>query len=338
MARALMIGAMRVRIPTPLALVLAVSVAACATGGNDGQEATGGTSPARTGMIAIVATPDLAVGAPQRVSVGLPLDDRRNVSFGTVELTFSYLGTAAEPVSPSPAGASYVAHYVPTPGTPDAPEQGGGPRVISPSEARGVYQADDVSFDRAGFWQVEVTADVEGEGTQRATAAFDVLEEPSLPAPGNRALPTRNPTIGSRGVPEAAIDSRAVTEGEIPDPELHRWTIARALREHVPVVAIFATPVYCMSRFCGPVTEAVEELAARYEDRAAFVHVEIWRDYTSQPQKVNEAAADWLYRDGELTEPWLYTIDADGVIVDRWASVFDPAEVAAWLEELPSLR
>jgi hypothetical protein len=334
-APAAMMDAMPSFSRTAVVLVAAVSLAACASG--EGSTATtGGPPTARTDMVAVVATTDLAVGS-QRVSVGLPLDDQRNVSFGTVELSFSYLGTAEEPSTPQPTGVTYEARYIPTPGTPDAPEDGGGARVTSPSEARGIYQSNDVSFDRAGFWQVEVVADLEGTGTQRATSAFEVLEEPALPAPGDEALPTRNLTLGAKGVPDEAIDSRAVTEGEIPDPELHRWTIAEALRQHVPIVVIFATPVYCVSRFCGPVTEAVEELAARYEDRAAFIHIEIWRDFNAQPQVVNQAAADWLYRNDDLTEPWLYTIGTDGIIVDRWASVFDTAEVAAWLDDLPPL-
>jgi hypothetical protein len=41
---------------------------------------------------------------------------------------------------------------------------------------------------------------------------------------------------------------------------------------------------------------------------------------------------------GELTEPWLYLIGADGIIVDRWSSLWSEAEVAAALEALPSRR
>jgi hypothetical protein len=69
-----------------------------------------------------------------------------------------------------------------------------------------------------------------------------------------------------------------------------------------------------------------------------FIHIEIWRDFAAQPQVVNEAAADWLYRNDDLTEPWLFTIDRRGTIVDRWAGVFDPDEVADWLERLSPLR
>jgi hypothetical protein len=217
------------------------------------------------------------------------------------------------------------------------PDASSGPVVTSPNEGRGVYQATDVVFDTAGFWVAEVTADIQGLGPQTAEASFTVLEEPALPAPGDEAPPTENLTVDSKGVPLAAIDSRAATTGEIPDPELHEWTIARAIREGRPALAVFATPVFCVSRFCGPVTKMVEELAHRYDDRAVFIHVEIWEDHDTQV--LNQAAIDWLQMpNGELTEPWLFLIGADGRVVDRWSSMWSEAEVEAELEALPPMK
>ena len=312
-----------------LALAIGLAVPACSSGGGGDRSA----APAAA-MRAIMATTDLYVGAPQRVAVGLPLDDGRLVSFGSVEFSFSFLGTKSSPATPAP-GAPVTARYVATPGTP-----AGGTEVsiTQPSQGRGVYEADNVRFDRAGYWQVAVTAAVAG-GERRATAAFPVAEHPALPAPGQPALRTDNLTIRSKDAPEAAIDSRAVTDGTIPDPELHEWTIAEALRRHRPILVVFATPVYCVSQFCGPVTDAVDALSKRYADRAVFIHVEIWRDYNAQPPVINKAAADWLMLpNGDLTEPWLYLIGSNGTILDRWSSLFDPTEVARELDHLPPMR
>lgn len=286
-------------------------------------------------MQAFLSSTDLYVGAPQRVGVGLPLNDGRVVSFGGVSFSFSFLGGPSPAATPSssPSGPSVAARYVPTPGTPAG---GSEPRITQPTQARGIYEADGVTFDRPGYWRVTVTADVDGS-TARAASAFAVLDAPSLPAPGEPALRTENLTMDSKD-PAAAIDSRAVTSGEVPDPELHRWTIADAIRAHRPVVVVFATPQYCQSEFCGPVTDAVDDLARDYEDRAVFIHVEIYHDYTAQPQEINKAAADWLLRDGDLTEPWLYLIGADGTILDRWSTVFDPGQVARELRDLPRMR
>ena len=68
-----------------------------------------------------------------------------------------------------------------------------------------------------------------------------------------------------------------------------------------------------------------------------FIHIEIW---TRTPDKndANKGAADWLYRDGDLTEPWLYLIGANGKIADRWGPLFDPAEVGQVLSQLPDMK
>jgi hypothetical protein len=39
-----------------------------------------------------------------------------------------------------------------------------------------------------------------------------------------------------------------------------------------------------------------------------------------------------------MTEPWLYLVDADGIVADRWGSLFDATEVAAALEALPPME
>jgi hypothetical protein len=164
-------------------------------------------------------------------------------------------------------------------------------------------------------------------------AAFTVYDEHRIPAPGDEALATENLTIDSKA-PAAAIDSRAAGGAKVPDPELHSVTIAETLRSGRPALVQFATPVYCQSEFCGPTVEAQEELAAEYGDVAEFIHVEIWRDY--EQSVVNEAAAEWLQLpEGNLTEPWLYLIDADGTIVERWGPLFDLDDVRASLDALP---
>lgn len=321
---------MRPRRLSVLAVLLAFLVASCESNGPSGDGEPTGSGDR---MVAVVASTDLYVNAPQRFAVGLPFADGRLVSFGSVAFRFSYTGTPEQSIAPQP-GPEATAGYVPTPGTPDG--QGSVPVITHPSEARGVFEARGVTFDAAGIWRVEVTADVRGAGIQRAQASFAVATMPSLPAPGQPALKTENLTIPAKDVPLGAIDSRADLDGKIPDPELHRWTIARAIEGYRPALVVFATPVYCVSRFCGPVTDLVDELAKRYDDRAVFIHVEIWRDF--QGQVLNKAAADWLYRNDDLTEPWLYLIGADGTILDRWGSLFAEDEVAEALRQLPVMK
>lgn len=291
-------------------------------------------------MVAEVASYELLADGPNRFLVGLVTEGQLFVSYGTVELNFSYLGTKEDPVPPQP-GPRSVGRFLPVEVEGTDGSDGGaeaereGPVALQPSEARGVYAAYRVLFDRPGFWQVQVEADLRnGGGRRTATAAFEVLDAPMIPAPGQKAPATDNPTMDAKGVPPGAIDSRAeTTGGRIPDPELHRWTVAGAMAKRRPAVVVFSTPVYCLSRFCGPVTDVVQKLAKRFGDRAAFIHVEIWRNF--EKQVLNPAAAAWLFRDGNLNEPWLFLVGSDGVIRHRWDNVFTQEEVSAELRKLP---
>ena len=325
-----MTGPMNTRRTFMLVAALALSAVACSSSGGT---ADAPTTPPSDRMQAMLASVDLYVNAPQRVGVGLPFGNGALVSYGTVSFRFAYTGTASQTTAPRP-GPRATATYIPVPGTPDG--AGSPPTITQPGEARGIYEATGVTFDRTGIWTVDVTADIQGSGPQTATATFPVAELPALPAPGQPALATENLTIHSKGVPRAAIDSLATGGNPIPDPELHQWTIARAIQEHRPALVIFGTPAFCESRFCGPEVEVVQQLAKRYANRAVFIHIEIWRDF--QNQVVNKAAADWLYRNGNLTDPWLYLIGADGTILDRWSSLFSVPEVAAELQALPVMK
>lgn len=312
--------------------VLAISLLAAACTGAD-EPGGGPTTSAATpsSLSAQVASSDLAADVAEPVQVGVfsSTDEAgvRLLSYGEIQVSFSYLGTDGG--QPPVAGPSTTGRFVPAPGG-DA--TGDGPTLTNPSETAGVYVTPEVSFPEAGIWNASVTASLDGAAPVTLESAFTVYPEHRIPAPGDRALATKNLTIHSKGVPAVAIDSRAQDAAEVPDPELHEATIAETLRQGRPILVQFATPVYCESRFCGPTVEAQEALAAEYGDVAEFIHVEIWRDY--EQSVVNRAAAEWLLRDESLTEPWMYLIGADGVISERWGPLFDLQDVRAALEGL----
>ena len=301
------------------ALVLLV---ACSSGGSGKAGADD--------LVVQVASYDLATGPPARFIVGLLTVDQRLVGFGTVDLRFSYVGTKENANNPTPFGPPVKASFLPIHGSvvpnpaPDAPQ------IVAASDTRGLYAAQ-TAFDKAGFWEVEATATIAGKA-RSAKGAFAVNPTHAVPAPGDQALATETLTLTTPDVPRPAIDSRAGS-GDIPDPDLHRTTIAASLAAKRPVVAVFATPVYCTSRFCGPVTDLVDELAHQYPDRADFVHVEIWRDF--QGKTVNQSAADWVYRHDQLNEPWVFVIGADGRITARFDNVVTRGELEPLLKALP---
>jgi len=317
------------------AILVAVGLllAACTDGGGDGPG--GGDDAGREQLFAEVASFDIAAGVPSRFLLGLGTQGPEGNLFlagGAVDVRFFFLGEA-QADGREPAGEAR-AEFLPIHGsTGPYPAQ---PESVPASTARGVYSVEEHGFDRAGFWEAEIEADVADLGSRTTTAAFEVLAQPQVPVPGDRAPRTQNLTIDTYeddDAPAAAVDSRAAT-GDIPDPELHDATIAEALRDGRPVLAVFATPVYCVSKFCGPITDMVSELEREYGDRAEFVHVEIWRNY--EEQVVNRAAAEWILADETLQEPWVFLVDGDGVIVERWDNVATRQEIEPLLRELPA--
>ena len=305
-------------------IVAAMFLASCSSGG-DGAELPKNRARGQ-GLVVQVASYELLAGRENRFIAGLLTEDNLFVSGGTVNMRFSPLEAGAGGLVTEATGT--FLHI----------DEGHGPPparlTVGPASiGRGVYSANPVVFDSDGPWQVEVEADLGGEDVRAATAAFQVLSEPRVPAPGQRAPRTENLIIGAEGAPSVAVDSRAQTEGGIPDPELHQTTLAGAIQAGRPALVVFSTPVYCVSRFCGPITDMVAGLAETYGDRAAFIHVEIWRDF--QNKVVNKGAAEWILRGDDLTEPWIFLIGSDGRIVARWDNVATPEEIEPFLKQLP---
>lgn len=305
----------------PLAALAALVASACSTGRS--------TPAAGRKVEAQVASYDLAAGPPGRVIVGLLTSDQHLIGWGTVRMRFCFVGVSKAD-TPCRYGAPATGRFLPIPGTRAPSPPPSSPRFVGGAEGSGVYGAT-TAFDRAGFWRVEVTARIGGDD-RRAVSSFAVAEHHAVPGPGDDALNTENLTRFSADAPAGAVDSRAANE-PIPDPELHQTTIAASLAAHRPVLAVFSTPVYCISRFCGPVTDMVQELAHVYADRAAFVHVEIWRDYENHT--LNRAAAEWLLRNDDLNEPWVFLIGADGRVAARWDNVATRGEIEPLLRDLP---
>jgi hypothetical protein len=321
---------------TLTAIVFVTIATAC--GGGGGKPAASGTSgsastsgSSSTELAAEVASFDLAIGPSGRFLVGVFSQDHGEVGYGDTQLSFTFLGEKSG-AGPRQPGPSADAHFLPVPGSQPATPPAG-PAFLRPSEGRGVYEAQ-VGFDRAGFWEVAVNAHMADGVTRTATADFTVSAKHFVPDVGDPPPATENLTLTTAGVAPAAIDSRATGGQPIPDPELHQQTMADAIAAHRPALVVFATPTFCVSRFCGPVTDMVDGLAHSYADRATFIHVEIWKDFNAQ--KLNDLVTTWLVQ-GEAggNEPWVFLIGADGKIAARWDNVAAKSEIEPLLQALP---
>lgn len=308
-------------------VALALTTAACGGAGDKGADA--GSSPSGDELVVQAANYELVAGEESRFIAGLLLPDGALVGFGAVDIEFFYLGTREGEGTAEP-GPTVTADFLAIEGDPGSP----GPAEVSGSEGRGVYAAE-VTFDRAGFWAAQVTADLE-TGPVEGRAVFEVLEEHVFPAVGDPAPKTDNLTLASKDAPREAIDSRARDGEPIPDPELHQTTVAGSVKAGRPALVVIATPVYCVSRFCGPITDMVGELQREYADRADFIHIEVWRDFENTV--VNKGAADFIYRNDDLLEPWVFFIDEGGRIAARWDNVATRAEIEPFLQDLPKRK
>lgn len=306
-------------------VVLLLALVATACGSSGDKDATP-TSRASTGIAAAVASYELVSGKPQRFIVGLLRDDQRKVvSFGTVRLAFAYLGDRVQTNQDAHVRFTKEAQFIPIPGQHLDPETPG-PRIVDGSEGTGVYRASEVTFDEAGFWGVQVEARIGGR-VRTAQASFQVFPAHQIPAPGDRAPRTDNPAANAAGVDPSAIDSRAGKDLPIPDPLLHGTSVAAALAGRRPVMVVVSTPTYCVSRFCGPISDSVEQLAKQYGDKMSFVHLEVWQDFDAKA--LNPAAAEWIQReDGEANEPWTFVVGRDGIITHRFDNVASDEELA----------
>lgn len=309
--------------------LLAITVAAAALlgacgGSSDEPGASDSQNPDATTLQASVASYDLAVGPPRRFLVGLQLGDARLVGFGTIKVR----------VRPekSTSGTFEDAPFLAVPGgrlPAEIPDQ---PSIVGAATGRGVYETE-VTLSEPGIWTADVEADVDGLGKLTAQTTFQVNTKHSAVPVGAKAPATVNPTIAEHGnLSWEAVDSRAESRATVPDPGLHQIRIPDALAAKRPIVLTVSTPVYCMSKFCGPITDMVDTVAKEKKAQADFIHVEVWKNYDAQ--KLNNAAADWVaLLPNSGSEPWVFVVGSDGIVKARFDNVVTEEELRAAIDE-----
>jgi hypothetical protein len=321
------------RTARPLAILLALVLLAACGGSGSGSGSTGASKATPEGdqIAAQLASYDLAVGT-QRFMLGLVTQENELIGGGKVEMKFAYLGTR-EAETKGEVVAEAEAEFLPIPADANgpAPEVPDTPSLLPSSEGSGVY-ATQASFDRPGFWGVVVEADVEDEGRWTGRTTFEVFDEHRFPWIGDEAPRSENLTAGAADAPPAAVDSRAREGKDLPDPELHDMTVASSIASGKPTLLVVSTPTYCVSRFCGPITDMVQGLSKDYEDTANFIHIEVWRNF--EAKEINRAAAEWMLRGETALEPWVFLIGADGKIAGRWDNVATKGEIEPALKAL----
>jgi hypothetical protein len=184
---------------------------------------------------------------------------------------------------------------------------------------RGVYVFEPV-LDRPGPWVGKVLVD-QGQKERRLDFAIDVKASPEVPTVGQPA-------------PRAASATTADPLGVNPlctrDPmcPLHTTSLSSVIGTGKPVAVMFATPALCQTATCGPVLDQLLAIRKSYEERIALVHAEIYR--SNKGVDVSPTVKAWNLPG----EPWLFTINGQGIVTNRLDGAFGRDEMKRALDTL----
>lgn len=303
-----------------VALAALALTAACTGGGSDG-DSNVATPTASTGpqVTPVLVNSELVVGE-NRFTVGLLNGENEEVTGAEVTFRFFKLDDEQQELQGEAQATPIVLEKSYTHTHED------GTVEAHSAEESGVYVAS-VRFDEAGQWSAEVTAAV-GDTTYDPVALELTVVEVST------SVPVGSPAPRSKTLTVDDVDDIAeIDTSDPPNPEMHEMTIAEAVTSGRPSVIVFATPAFCISRFCGPVKDIVERLFEEYKGEVNFVHVEpydVGRARNGEGLFPVPATIEW----GLRSEPWVFLVDRDGKVAAKFEAVVTVAELKQALEPL----
>ena len=129
-------------------------------------------------------------------------------------------------------------------------------------------------------------------------------------AVGAHVPPVSQAVLGVPGVTLPTLDSG------IPPDNWHDVTIAQGVAQHRPLVLFFGDPAFCPSKTCGPTHQILEQLCTVYCSQMLFEHIETY--YPAGPPGPTAHINPAFSAFGLQTDPWIYFVDTDGVVTDRY--------------------
>ncbi|MDE2838601.1 MAG: hypothetical protein OXL97_14020 [Chloroflexota bacterium] len=180
----------------------------------------------------------------------------------------------------------------------------------------GLYVVDEVTFPTPGFWGAEFLV---ADGTRTEGTAFQVLAEARAPTVGQPAPRTENLTI--HDAPFSEISTRPV-EGDA----LHNVSVAQAIDAGETFVVFFASPRFCVSALCGPVTDTLERVQQELGGAVEVIHIEPWDLDAARNEGRLTPSAEMLEW-GLPSEPWTFVVDDSGRVSARYEGLVTAEEV-----------
>jgi len=163
------------------------------------------------------------------------------------------------------------------------------------------------SFPRSGAYTLVAHAVLEDGTVHSGSAQVNVTtKSPELP------VGFQPPAVSQRIITDPNTRITDLDSGVPPD-DWHTMTIAQGLAQHRPMLLYFGEPGFCVSQVCGPVVQILEQLCKTYCDKLVFEHIEV-RIPPGAQGPFNPAYVAF----GLSSEPWIYFVNAQGVVADRF--------------------
>ncbi len=248
----------------------------------------------------VVASTEIVVGE-NRLFVSVHDSQRRPVPNAEVRLRFFLLDNEGNAQFRSETEAVFLGRGIPA--------------------AQNAYSTR-ASFTEYGKWGIEAEVSRGGSAPVTARSQFNVRAKGTSPQIGEAPPASRNPTLD-----DAPIE-QLTSERPTGDPDLYRLTIEEALQRPRPLMIVFSTPAFCQTRTCGPQLDAARALKDRYGARMDFIHVEVFERPDLLLQGIGQPTPSPVVLEWKLlTEPWVYVIGADGLVIDRFEGLAPESEL-----------
>jgi hypothetical protein len=307
-----------------LLLAAVVAMAAACTPGSGSL----GTPPGWS-----LASPGPSGSAPSKSASVVPVIISSQPVVGDNRFVFSFLDAAKNLPAASPDRVAHVAFIKPGETQPGTATQATFLWAIEGSRGEYVMPA---SFDVPGDWKAVFITQAPDSPQEAIGVAFKVVEDGSAVAVGEKAPATDNPTAA-----DVNGDLKQISTDLNPDPRFYELSVADALAAGKPFVLVFATPAFCQSAQCAPTLAGVKKVAESAPSNVAFINVEPYqmtnKDGNLQPvlDKNNQLqTVEAVNRWGILTEPWIYTVDRNGIVRGSFEGAVSEAELQAAIKDI----
>jgi hypothetical protein len=184
-----------------------------------------------------------------------------------------------------------------------------------PDAAKSVYVAY-AKFPKPGKYNVLGVVRLDNRLVPTGVGVQVRAKDP-VPGVGDKPPLINTPTVQSSGGDVSKIDTRT------PHDDMHDVNFRDVIGKK-PVVLVFATPLLCQSRVCGPVVDIAEEVKHTMPgaDKVAFIHMEIYNQNDANKGFRPQVNAFHL-----PTEPWAFVFGKDGRVAARLEGAYSAAEL-----------